>query len=206
VRAHGSFFKVRWGLAATLVTIAYMVGSGRSAAQAKSAIVVTPLATPTEVRTSISFESFRIIGDRNIFDPSRTGRNLVDTAERLPSVDLFTLVGTMQYEKGVFAFFDGSSAPFRKALHEGERIADYTIRHIASDGVDLARGGQPLHLNIGQQMRRPAGGEWTAASADSVREESPSAPTANVTPASLPIPESDVLQRLLKQRQKQMTP
>lgn len=154
--------------------------------------------------TYASFDTFRIIDDRNIFDPnriSRTARNNEDP----PRGDMLTFVGTMQYEKGFFAFFDGSNASFRKAIHETEPIAQYTVTHIAADSVDLMRDGQPITLRIGQQLRRPIGGDWALAGADFARSEAGPAPPGTPTEPPPPPPAaSDTLKRLMEQRQKQL--
>lgn len=58
-----------------------------------------------------SFDAFRVISDRNIFNPNRFARNSsrVRTETRPTArADAFTLVGLMAYEKGTFAFFDGA--------------------------------------------------------------------------------------------------
>ena len=43
----------------------------------------------------------------------------------------------MQYEKGLFAFFDSPDAGYRKALHDGDAIAQFTVTRITADGVEL---------------------------------------------------------------------
>src|ERR1041385_6179537 len=60
----------------------------------------------------LHFSSFRIITERNIFNPRRSARYVPTERTRRPSTrtDSFALVGTMSYEKGFFAFFDGSSS------------------------------------------------------------------------------------------------
>ena len=60
----------------------------------------------------------RVITDRNIFDPNRYSHSSPGAAAYRPKVaraaPAFTLVGTMQYEKGMFAFFDGNNSDLRK--------------------------------------------------------------------------------------------
>src|SRR5690348_9065903 len=51
----------------------------------------------------LDFSAFRLVVDRNIFDPNRAPRRGPTAPVR--TVDAFTLVGTMSYEKGIFAFF-----------------------------------------------------------------------------------------------------
>src|SRR5439155_22205961 len=65
----------------------------------------------------LDLESFRLIWERNIFAPNRSPFNRVTrSAPPAPRErgrrrsDSFALIGTMSYEKGRFAFFEGSSS------------------------------------------------------------------------------------------------
>ena len=65
------------------------------------------------------FVSFRVITERNIFNPRRYGRSSKappprTEPEKVVKSERFALLGTMSYEKGRYAFFDGSSTDFRK--------------------------------------------------------------------------------------------
>src|SRR5437016_4611968 len=65
----------------------------------------------TNSSSAPDFNSFRIITQRNIFDPNRSGIGRPFTRHNPSSnrtIDAFALVGTMSYEKGKFAFFDGA--------------------------------------------------------------------------------------------------
>jgi len=141
------------------------------------------------------FETFRFIGAWNIFNPNRVGHP--DDGPPPPQIETISLVGTMQYDKGVFAFFDSADRNYRQALHEGDEIAQFKITHITADRVDFIRDSKPVSLAVGQQFRRPPGGEWTVAAA--VREEK--APTALAEPA-IPTDASDIVKKLMEQRQK----
>src|SRR5262249_468863 len=68
-----------------------------------------------------SCQNFRIVTERNIFDPNR-GPAIRPRSGPTRSTDYFALVGTMSYEKGLFAFFDGTSSEYRKALKLGDSI------------------------------------------------------------------------------------
>lgn len=184
--------------------------SSLSAALAADA-AKTPVTAPPERATSSvltptgSLDSFRVITDRNIFNANRTGRRERNEAPA-PRVDTITLVGTMDYEKGEFAFFDGSNADNRKALHVGQTIAQFTVSKIERDGVELESAGKTLKMSIGQQLRKPEGADWTLVGADVVRSE---AATANASadpaaPAAIPADASDVVRRMMEQRQKQL--
>ena len=170
-------------------------------------IPMTPTArAPAVAGAATSIDAFRIITERNIFDPNRIDHS-ARRADNQPRGDKISLVGTMHYDKGLFAFFDGSGPDFKKSLHEGEAIAQYTVEHIRNDGVELTRDGQPIFLTIGQQLRRPVGGDWTAIGLETLRSESDTPRVADAAPPPvIPTGASDTLKRLMEQRQKQLRP
>jgi hypothetical protein len=123
------------------------------------------VASSTNSSRRIDYQSFRIIAERNIFDPSRYGRSSrgprTTTQRRVVRTETFGLVGSMSYEKGSFAFFDGSSSDYRKTLKAGDSIAGYQITEIAPDRVKLESAGKEVELPVGSQMRKEEGGQWT---------------------------------------------
>jgi hypothetical protein len=112
------------------------------------------------------FSAFKIITDRNIFNPRRYAR--AGRRESRPTArhETFTLVGTMTYEKGPFAFFEGTSSDYHKVLKPAETIAGYTVTSIVPPIVKLAAGTNEVQLKVGMQMRREEEGEWQVASLD----------------------------------------
>ena len=209
-RFASSHFRRRLG-AALFVLIALAAVRTVAAADVASPV---PVAKPVPARPAApsgpaAFDTFRIISERNIFDPNRVGRVARGSEVVVPRGDIITLVGTMHYEKGLFAFFDGSSAAFQQSLKEGQMIAQYTVTHIRNDGVDLTRDGHPLALAIGQQLRRPVGGDWAVVASDTVRREAEAASAAAAAASSpaapvIPAGASDTLKRLMEQRQKEL--
>ncbi|MDP3068895.1 MAG: hypothetical protein Q8N18_01345 [Opitutaceae bacterium] len=158
-----------------------------------------------------SFETFRLIADRNIFNSNRTGRRERSSEEPAPRLDQISLVGTMESDRGLRAFFDGSSSAFRKALRDGESIDAFKVTQVSPSGVELERDGKTLSLRVGQQLRRPEGGEWNLISADVVRSEAAAAaakassgridPTA---PVVIPANADEVTRRLMEKRNKDL--
>jgi hypothetical protein len=107
------------------------------------------------------YSAFKIVNERNIFNPHRYARSSrVRETRPTSKADSFALVGTMSYEKGAFAFFDGSKSEFRKVVKPAEAIAGYTVTDIAPNSVRLAAGTNEIELKIGNQMRREEEGEW----------------------------------------------
>lgn len=111
----------------------------------------------------LDFASFRIITNRNIFNPRRSARYVPsEPSASVPAakVDYFALVGIMSYEKGPFAFFDGSAPEYRKVLKQDDSIAGFKIAEIAPAQIKLASPTNQIELAVGKQMRREEGGNW----------------------------------------------
>lgn len=152
------------------------------------------------------YAAFKIIQDRNIFNPNRSARGSGGprSEEKAVKIESFTLVGTMSYQKGKFAFFDSSSSEFRKVLSPSKSIAGYTVTDVEEGGVKLEHDGKTIELPVGSQMKRQDGGEWRVSAAESAPRSTNSESTSGQSssgPASAS--ENDVLKRLLEKRQKE---
>jgi hypothetical protein len=163
----------------------------------------------------------RFITDRNIFDPNRYAH---DTTQRYRprretrSAPAFTLVGTMNYEKGMFAFFNGNNFDLRKVLYQSDsnNIAGFTMTGITLTGVTLqsADGKKTIQLKIGDVMRQE-GSEWQLAGQGELGtgESSSGSETASISdnlgadstnsapPSALE--QNDVLKKLMQQREQE---
>ncbi len=174
-------------------------------------------AQSTDDSTATDFSTFRIIPERNIFNPDRYGGNYHPM--QFHSVPTFSLAGTMSYRKGMFAFFDGTRDDYQKALPQGGTIAGYTVTKITFDGVTLRAGGYQTNMTVGAAMQQEGDGwrlvppgEWAGASTSEGGSGSEGGTeTENSTNAApLPLPpsgggaESDVLKRLMQQRQQEL--
>ncbi len=114
---------------------------------------------------SPGFAAFKIIGDRNIFSPRRIA-SVSETpraTRRAPRVDTLTLVGTMEYDEGPVAFFDGSSSQYRKAVRPGESIAGFQLSWVRPASVVLSLGTNHFEVAMGGQLRREEDSEWRLA-------------------------------------------
>jgi len=164
---------------------------GQSAAKvAKSAVV------------AVSFEPFRVIGSLNIFDAYRVGP--VSEVQQ-PHVETITLVGTLSDDRDHLAFFDSSTLAYRKALAVGDSVAGFTVQRIEANGVALTHDAKLIPLRMGQQLRRPPGGDWSAGDAPRATPSADAeAPAAAAAPTALPGDDSDTLKRMIENRQKQL--
>jgi hypothetical protein len=186
-----------------IVTLACLLAAGRMARGQE-----------TNDNSGLDYKSFQLISRHNMFDPrrrpDRPSRPYV--APRVTRVDSFTLVGTMSYEQGQYAFFDSNSSQYRKTLKPADTIAGYKIVQIASDYVKLAAASnRTINLPVGTKMKRQEGGPWMVAgiaepdadapplvSAPSDTGGMPAMPGAPAAPASAS--ESDALKRLMLKR------
>jgi hypothetical protein len=165
----------------------------------------------------------RFVTDRNIFDPNRTPhyypsntRPRTRTRTRSNAAPGIMLVGTMSYEKGLFAFFNGNNADLKKALRVADKIADYTVTDISPGRVKLesADKKQQLELKVGDGLRQE-NGKWVFSGAGELPAGTSSTETtsaasgagssetgAPATPSSATEP-NDVLKRLMQLREKE---
>lgn len=162
----------------------------------------------------------RFITDRNIFDPNRQphygsgDRPRVRVHTHIPvSAPSFAFVGAMNYSKGLFAFFSGNSAEYKKILVNQQDIAGYIVSDISLTSVtlDSADKKEHLELKVGDVMRQvdnkwvlTGPGEITGSADTSSASSSPasSSTTTSSTPAASG-PTSDILQRLKQLREKE---
>jgi hypothetical protein len=171
--------------------------------------IANAIAAPAQQtnRTSAAdFSSFQVIGERNIFNPTRTARHRHDSRSRAVA-DSFSLVGTMTYAKGTFAFFDGTTSQYRKALQNSGTIAGYKVTDITPTTVKLINGDKELVMKVGAQMRREEKGSWQLVAtgelpADTV--ESTDAAPAETATSDSSNEGNDVLKRLMKQREQEL--
>jgi hypothetical protein len=153
------------------------------------------------------FSSFQIIAQRNIFNPDRYPRMSRHRSTPRAVVPAFSLAGTMSYRKGMFAFFDGTSPDYQKALQEGGAIAGYTVTKITLDGVQLQAAVEKVEMKVGEQMRQESEGVWQLSGpselpATEIEGENPADETS-ATNAPSSGEENDVLKKLMQQREQE---
>jgi hypothetical protein len=164
-------------------------------------------ATSTNGTNPLDYAAFRVVADRNIFNPNRQGYRSGGSRPRPKSVETFSLVGTMSYEKGTFAFFDGSGSEYRKALKTNDTIAGYQLTAIEPNAVKLAIQTNELVLRVGMQMRREEDGPWLKPSQPDTASASLSSVTSSSTNSAPDAPSSgadnDILKKLMQRREQE---
>ena len=158
-----------------------------------------------------AYEQFKIVTERNIFDPNRAPNRGFAPRPAPAVMHFFTLVGTMSYEKGTFAFFDGTSPEYKKALKPADTIAAYTITRITPNSVELSAGTNQVELRVGMQMRRSDQDQWIPSGSSQTLAAVPGSVTALVPSSESGVSksdtstgeESDVLKRLRLRREQE---
>ncbi len=192
-------------------------GTNTPAANAIHATNAVPSAAPApaEAPRPDSFEAFKIIAQRNIFDPNRSapGRapRVREEAPKPVRIDFLTLLGSMSYEKGQFAFFDGTRPEYRKSVKAGDSIAGYKVAAVLPNEVSLEAEGKTVSVPVGAQLKRLDDGEWKLnAVVESFGGASPSPETPSSSGSSSTETktdssggESDALKRMLMRRQQE---
>ncbi len=136
-------------------------------------------AQSTNATNHLDFQSFRLIVDRNIFNPHRYARMGTARQERpRQRTESFTLVGTMSYEKGTLAFFDSTRSDYRKVVKSADTIAGYTVTAISPGNVKLTAGTNEVEVPVGMQLRREEQGAWELAAAPESGQTSGRSPAA----------------------------
>jgi len=99
--------------------------TGTNVAPTNAVPAVAPKVASTAPVDPLSFEAFKVIAQRNIFDPSRSapGASRDDRPKERPKpTEAFTLLGSISYEKGDFAFFDGTRSEYRESRRFHRRL------------------------------------------------------------------------------------
>ena len=161
------------------------------------------------------YSAFRLVYERNIFDPNRRPSRIREPHQPSSRVESFSLVGTMSYDKGTFAFFDGTGSDYKKALKLSDSIAGYKITNITPDAVNLANGTNQVELRVGTQMRSEEGGPWVTSSQAQSYSDTPSNSSVASSPTASHLSstdsssngnngnESDVIKRMMQRREQE---
>jgi hypothetical protein len=126
-----------------------------------AALLAAAFSATAQPTNGTDFASFQVISQRNIFDPNRVAHSHFNSTRAAARIaDSFSFLGTMSYEKGNFAFFDGTSPDFRKVLELDGDIAGFKVTALAPKSVTLLSGTNEMVLPVGTQVRRDDDGHW----------------------------------------------
>lgn len=162
-----------------------------------------------------SYEAFKLVNDRNIFNPSRSARfargdRPEGEPKKVSKVETVSLVGVMSYAKGDLAFFDGSSSDYRKVIKPSDQLGSHRLLEIGANFVQMVTDGKTNRVAIGGGLRRQDDGVWEVvvsgikstadASSSPVSSEGGDAATAAASSGG----ETDLLKRLMQKREQEL--
>jgi len=160
---------------------------------------------------SNGFDAFRSIGDRNIFNPNRLPHVVRASGSEStgPVTEAISFVGTLQSEKGVFAFFDGTDPRHRQVLRVGGEIAGFTVKSIEAQSATFESQAGSLTLKVTDQLQRTPGSDWKVSAAPASPEGERLSGTSPLTSderqtSSASADVSETLRRLKEKRKKQL--
>ncbi|MCE5228393.1 hypothetical protein LLG95_02190 [bacterium] len=111
-----------------------------------------------------SFESFALITQRNIFDPTRTpyrsSSASAATNVATPVADTIDLLGVLIDSGKSVAFTEGSSSDYKRTLEPGMTIAGMKVAAISTDGLKMESGSQTIDWPVGKRIERREGKGW----------------------------------------------
>ena len=160
-------------------------------------------AQETNAGAALEWSSFESIAQKNIFDPTRSGRAGGGNKPRAALVRTFTFRGS----DGYAAFFTGEGTPRKGYVKVGDLINGFKVRQISLHFVKLAEpNGNIVELKEDNTMRREEDGPWTksdqpVAAAVASPETQAEEPTASSSPASAGA--NDILAKLRLKREQE---
>ncbi|MEL0061334.1 MAG: hypothetical protein VW711_14350 [Verrucomicrobiales bacterium] len=109
-----------------------------------------------------SLASFKLIQERNIFDPERRKPREIRRERPVepPREESFTLLGTMSYGERILAFFEGTQRDWSGAVELGKEVAGHTLKEVGFDNVLLELKGETLALQVGAGRSRRGDADW----------------------------------------------
>tara|TARA_Y100001934_G_C12313305_1_gene756088 strand:- start:24 stop:833 length:810 start_codon:yes stop_codon:yes gene_type:complete len=116
-----------------------------------------------------SLVSFKLIQERNIFDPDRRRPREMrrETPVAPPREESFTLLGTMSYGERILAFFEGTQRDWSGAVELGNEVAGHTLKEVGFDNVLLELKGEILALQVGAGRSKRGDADWETQDRDS---------------------------------------
>lgn len=169
------------------------------------------------------FEAFKILLERNIFDPQRRpaerGTPVRQSTVTTSTSERIMLVGVLIDSGQAVAFFDGTTSDGKTAVRVGGEIAGGRLTQVSTDRVRLEKQGRTLELPVAGQLSREKKGDWAIAKEIIPLSDgafglggSPLAAdgktTAGATAGSAPSPsgnsQDETIRKLMERRRKEM--
>jgi len=147
-----------------------------------------------------NLEAFALLTERNIFNPNRTARTRTAPEEKPVRTEEVALVGVVGFGQSTAAVFHSADPRLKGEAGPGGRLGEFTVVAVSPSAVELSAGERTFTLAVAQRLTRVEGGEWTASAAPVPEARS----RTEAAPVEVPANASEVLKRLMKQREKQL--
>ena len=163
-----------------------------------------------------TFEAYRVVIDRNIFDPNRRQKREgppppAPAAAPAPAREHIDLTGVLLSAEATVAFFEGSREEYAKVLKAGDTIAGHTLTGINSDRVVFAKGEGTFELPVGGRLKQTGDEEWQVQEREgalgtqvSLGSGDSTSTTGSSGSDSTSSSGSDLLKRMLERRKKEL--
>lgn len=154
-----------------------------------------------------SYDTFRLVRLRNMFDPDRRGLRGDASATAAPRAggplpNYLTFTGAMVTNGRKLAFFSGARPEYNRVIGPRDRIADFVVNDVSDGQVELRLGDKKILVAVGQNV--PLTGS-SAASQPGLQSPPEAAPAVPVATSSAPSAggSEEVLRRMMERRQKE---
>jgi hypothetical protein len=158
------------------------------------------IAADTNSPSGMDWNTFQSIAQKNIFDPTRSGRVRFSAQRHVPTVLAFSFNGGVEDGTNFDAFFVGEGAPRNRAAKIGDTLNGFKVQQITLHAVKLTDpSGAIVTLTEDQGMRREDNGPWTKSSAPmplAMTSSESRTPEATAPASPGPAGESDIIRRL----------
>ncbi|MBM3842015.1 MAG: hypothetical protein FJ397_01925 [Verrucomicrobia bacterium] len=181
------------------LTLVAQAAERRRGSEATPAATGAPAAAGTSAPAG-SLEAFALVTERNIFNPNRTARTRAAPEEKPVRTEEVALVGVVGFGAATAAVFHSTDPRLKGEAAAGGSLGDFTIVAVSPSAVELRAGERTFTLAVAQRLTRVEGGDWTASAAPVPEPRS----RAEAAPVEIPANASEVLKRLMKQREKQL--
>ncbi len=163
--------------------------------------------------TGLSYDNYRMVRTRNVFDPDRramtpTQTTAAPTAAPVKPSDYVALTGTLLNAGKTLAFFSGSRAEFNQVLGVDGKIADATITSITPGGVEVTRGGQKIAVAVGQTVpldnsTAPGAPPASASASAPATASGTTTATTSTPPGGTNAKQEEIMKRMMEKRKQE---
>jgi len=153
------------------------------------------------------FSDFRIILERNIFDPDRRAKPAFSNASPQPTpvpTEEIRLVGTVINKGEAIAFFKGSDSSFNGQWKQGDTIAGLRIKEIGTRGLILENQRQKIEMKVGAGITTSNREKWTLTTKPAITDYHKKDKTDIKQEQKTDNNASDILKKLMERRKQEI--